>query len=70
MSHHHTADVAALLSTEYDLRAAVSPLPGESENYLLRREDGTRFVLKLADKGINSSVSDRDISRQRAIKRF
>ncbi len=67
MSRHRTADIAALLAAEYGLQGTASSLPGESDNYLLRSEDGTRYVLKLADKGKTSAVLELEHAAAEAI---
>lgn len=48
-SHDSIDAIASLLEIEYDISGVISRLAGENENYLVKKEDGTCFVLKLAD---------------------
>lgn len=42
--------ITRLLEKEYSLSGEISRLAGENENYLIKKEDGECFVLKLADE--------------------
>ena len=44
MSHDR---IAAVVEARYGFRPSVQRLTGENENYLVERDDGTRFVLKI-----------------------
>lgn len=41
--------IKKLMETEYDVSGEITRLAGENENYLIKKKDGTCFVLKLAD---------------------
>ncbi|HWQ08500.1 MAG TPA: phosphotransferase, partial [Holophaga sp.] len=49
---------ARLLREAYGLDARVSRLDGENENYLAQGQDGTRYVLKLADPSDDPALLD------------
>ncbi|MDX1436282.1 MAG: aminotransferase class III-fold pyridoxal phosphate-dependent enzyme [Anaerolineales bacterium] len=40
-----------LLMKNYGVEGAISPLPGENENYLVKTENGAKFVLKVTPPG-------------------
>ncbi|MBU1341713.1 MAG: aminotransferase class III-fold pyridoxal phosphate-dependent enzyme [Proteobacteria bacterium] len=42
--------ITRLLEIEYDISGEIYRLAGENENYLIKKQDGTCFVLKLADE--------------------
>jgi len=48
-SLYSIAIIKKLLEIEYNLTGEVSRLAGENENYLIKKKDGTCFVLKLAN---------------------
>jgi len=49
ISHDSIEMITNLMKIEYDLSGEITRLAGENENYLIKKTDGTRFVLKLAD---------------------
>ncbi|MCK5348435.1 MAG: phosphotransferase, partial [Desulfobacula sp.] len=48
-SHDSIKTISKLMEIEYDFSGEISRLAGENENYLIKKNDGTCFVLKLAD---------------------
>lgn len=44
-------DILAMLDTAYGLKAAITRLDGENDNYLVTTDSGARFVLKIAAAG-------------------
>ena len=48
-SHYSTRTITRLIEIEYNFPGEISRLAGENKNYLIKKDDGTCFVLKLAD---------------------
>ncbi len=48
-SAYSSKTITKILELEYDFSGEIERLAGENENYLIKKEDGTCFVLKFAD---------------------
>jgi len=55
-SLYSSQTITKLMTTEYGFSGEISRLAGENENYLIKKEDGSCFVLKLADKETTAEV--------------
>jgi len=60
MTHKHlfytSRTITELIKAEYGFSGEISRLAGENENYLIKRKDGTCFVLKLADEQTSADM--------------
>ncbi|NOX34760.1 MAG: aminotransferase class III-fold pyridoxal phosphate-dependent enzyme [Deltaproteobacteria bacterium] len=48
--------ISKLMKIEYDFSSKISRLSGENENYLIKKEDNSLFVLKLADDNTSAGM--------------
>ena len=55
-SHYSSQTITSLMEIEYDFSGEISRLAGENENYLIKKDDGTCFVLKLADDNTTAGM--------------
>ncbi|MCD4720716.1 MAG: aminotransferase class III-fold pyridoxal phosphate-dependent enzyme [Desulfobacula sp.] len=55
-SSYLTETITKLMEIEYDFSGEISRLAGENENYLIKKDDGTCFVLKLADDNTTAGM--------------
>jgi 4-aminobutyrate aminotransferase-like enzyme/Ser/Thr protein kinase RdoA (MazF antagonist) len=55
-SLYSSRTITNLMKTEYGFSGEISRLAGENENYLIKKEDGACFVLKLADEGTTAEM--------------
>ncbi|MCD4719107.1 MAG: hypothetical protein K8S13_04510, partial [Desulfobacula sp.] len=55
-SHYSSQTITSLMEIEYDFSGEISRLAGENENYLIKKDDGACFVLKLADDNTTAGM--------------
>ncbi|MCP3875558.1 MAG: aminotransferase class III-fold pyridoxal phosphate-dependent enzyme [Desulfobacteraceae bacterium] len=53
---HATETITELMEIEYDFSGKIEKLAGRNENYLIKKDDGTWFVLKLAGRDTTAGM--------------